>query len=350
MDNIKIPVSQQGLYPISDYLGYRYYKELQNTSWKMEDVRIRDDKLHLSILSEDQYMMLKKVIGILYFSDNVVIQAVTHNLLQNCISGYEQLYFAIQIYNEAIHAETYTEIAKEYYGNDWQSFVNMLDNTFISVKESMMRSLIEDREQRSNILDISDEESRYLDNIDMRIILSFVEGVNLMSTFGVILWLSTIGLFPVLVQTNAIIQNDETLHRNYHIERVLQMINSQTSSGLLIKLRKHGYSTIIDYLRERIKNIFQTVLNMELLQIDYLYNDRLDIQDSNLPSKDDLINYVNHLAEYILDKYLETGIRHKIPTWLESLKLERKNNFFEIRGSVYNEKNIGDLEYRISEF
>lgn len=395
-----IPVSKQGLYPIQDHLPFRYYKELQRSTWFAEDFPIDNDKLHLTRLNSYQSQILKKILAILYFSDNSIIQSISRKVVDNVLSIEEQTYFTAQIYNESIHAEMYSQIAYSFYGGDWGSFQNMLDNTFVSEKESMLRNLLNSESGFSSLLKDGGESGKYfldsihpygmfldsiypdellkkLEILDMRIILSFVEGVSLMTTFCIILWFSTLGLFPVLVQINGTIQNDEAIHRNYHIERVLEILdslgiklNNVQNDNNLRKDEIRGLnnnisqndrdkveikSKISSVLRSRILDISKTVLNMELLQLDYLYSTNIGEHSTNstqpgIPTKDSVREYICYLNDYILNEYLGSGVHHQIPDWLESLSVERKNNFFEIKSSIYNNKEINSLKYEIGAF
>jgi len=169
-----------------------------------------------------------------------------------------------------------------------------------------------------------------------RIVMCFLEGVSLMSTFHVILWFSKFGYFPALIQGNIAIQNDESIHRDYHIERIKLMIGSklETISALILEISAE-------------------ILEMELEFVDFVYSG-LDVKFGELPEISDVKNYVKYLNIYILRKLVKFSEipktfmppeNYEIPVWLESLSCKKRNNFFEIKGSDYSNPDTSNLVF-----
>jgi len=152
-----------------------------------------------------------------------------------------------------------------------------------------------------------------------------VEGINFAGSFGSIFWLQSRGyILPGLFQSNDMIRRDETTHFEFGIELYNYLAN---------KL-KH----------EVIKEIFSEAVDNEIAFI----NEALSVQIIGLNS-DSMVNYIKYVANSLLsdmnisklydidDKLVEL----EFPFMLEG-SVEDKNNFFEKRGSSYQNSHNDD--------
>jgi hypothetical protein len=202
------------------------------------------------------------------------------------------------------------------------------------------------------------------DHLDKRLMLLFLEGVSLMSTFHIVLHFSQTGMFPSLVQGNLSIQNDESLHRDYHLQKVRSLLGRD---GLLKR-------------RGRVMEISHNVVEMEIDLIASIYEgiplsdhgevigsgERLRAEGSphsitNIPSCEEVMSYVIHLNAFILrdlevpneevlslTSALESkwSIKHHVePAWMKVLSLQKRNNFFEVKQSTYSGTDVVSLDF-----
>lgn len=289
------------IFPIQNQKLWEYYKKMESTLWKAQEVDFSNDDF--DNLEESQKNYLKMLLLFFANSDSVVADNLALNFLQEDIEEEAKFFYTLQLYTEAIHNEAYSLIIENYIRNE-QEKIDALNSIFTQpVVAKKMEWAI-----------------RWINNgsFEEKIIaFSAVEVILFSSTFAGIFGFKSLnkkldGLFVA----NEWISRDELLHGEFACYYYNNFVNSKLPI-------------------DRVKEIILSAYEIEKQFI-------IDCFGEGVIgfSRDKMIQYVQYVTDTLLGYYgIENHFKVLQPfAYMDLIALPRRDNFFEKRVTEY--KNI----------
>jgi len=292
------------IFPILHNDLWDYYKKAESQTWVAEEIDLSNDDF--DELSDKEKVYLKNLLAFFSISDGIVLENINTNLLENSNVLEAQYYYNHQSYIEQVHANMYA----------------LLIDTFIKDREEQNRMY----NSISKIEAVSKKASwalKWLNNDSYAhrlIAFACVEGLAFSSTFAGIFYFRSRNKMPGLCEANEMIMSDENSHYEF-------------ATHLYHNYLKEEYKLSEKEIKEVILDCYET--------------EKIFVEDS-MPagllglSKDDMIMYVQYVADTILVNYgLQTHFNVKSPLkYMDRIALKRKTNFFEKRQTEYTRVDV----------
>ena len=285
------------MFPITDMESWLMYKKQLDCFWRTEEVDLSKDMDHWNELSPDEQHFISMILAFFASSDGIVLENLALRFMADVQTSEARAFYGFQIAMENIHSEMYSLLIDKYVEYDKRDIMFRAIENFpcIQKKADWAIEWIQSSTLYSTRL----------------VAFACVEGIFFSGAFCSIYWLKKRGIMPGLTFSNELISRDESLHTDF---------------AVLMYKRQPPLS------EEAIHHIIRDAVTIE----------KEFIVDS-LPCKligmnsDMMSSYIEFVSDRLC---LQLGVSKIYQTpnpfsWMESISLEGKTNFFEKRVSEY---------------
>jgi len=294
------------LFPIKYPDIWEKYKQHSAVTWFAEEVDLSKDMTHWEKLSDGERHFIKHVLAFFAGSDGIVMENLAVRFMREVQWPEAKLFYSVQNFMEGVHSETYS----------------LLIDTYIT-----------DQEEKTNLFKAiktipcvqkkADWALAWIDNKDAtfatRLVgFAAVEGIFFSGAFCAIFWLKQRGLMPGLTVSNEFIARDEGLHTEFACLLYTKLVN---------KLSKKEVHKIIREAVKIEKQFITKSLPCELIGM----NAKMMCQ------------YIEFVADRLLIQlgYPKAYSAANPFSFMETISLENKDNFFEKKVSTYGKASVG---------
>ena len=304
--------NKYSIFPIGNHVLWDLYKKHVSLFWLAEHIDFADDLKDFGKLSQEDWYFIKNILAFFNQSDGIVNENLAARFYNDVNLPEAKAFYAIQIFMETVHAETYSRLLDIYVKDEDEKakLFNAIE-TIPAVKKKADWALkwINSQEDFAKRL----------------VGFAIVEGVFFSGAFCSIFWLRKRGLLPGLAKANDYISRDEGLHCDFAITLFQQM-------GL--KLDEKEFRAIM----------------MEAVAIEQEFvTESLPVGLIGMNAK-----LMSEYIEFVADRLsLQFGFGKIYGTangfsFMELQGMENKSNFFERRVSEYS-KSIDKRDIKFDE-
>lgn len=295
------------LFPIA-YPGlWQMYKDGQSSLWTNEEINFSADLNDFMKLSDNQKHFLLTILGFFAGSDGIVNENLFQRFTQEIQVQECKMFFALQLYQETVHSETYSLLIDTYVKDPQKKafYLNAIDNIpSVGLKAEFANKYI-------------NSETASLE--ERLICFAVVEGIFFSSSFACIYYFKSLGLLNNLTLSNDFISADEASHAAFSCE----VYNTFTKLGYLKRLDEATIHSIFKEAFVAEEAFCRDALKCELIGM----------------KADDMIEYTRYVADRLL-KTLEYeplygGGGCKLD-FMKMVGVDRKQNFFEVHSNNYS--------------
>lgn len=312
------------LYPIKYKFAWQYYLAANSNHWLPQEVNMQKDIAQWKakgVLTDNEKHVIETALGFFTTADSLVANNLVLGVYSRTTSPECRMYLLRQAYEEAIHTHSYQHIV-ETLGLDEEKIFNKYQQVeAIYNKDNFVTNL--SYNLKNTHLKFSD--SNFLEAlIDFYIIM---EGIFFYTSFAAIFSFSRRNLLPGTVEQFQYILRDESLHLNFGIEFINQLIIENPElwtidfKGHILGKLKKASELECQYAKEMIG---EGILGL---------------------SSDLFIQY----AQCITDRRAQSiklpiifGVKNPFPWLSETIDLQKQKNFFETTVTDYS---TGTLEW-----
>jgi ribonucleoside-diphosphate reductase beta chain len=294
------------LFPIKYPDIWAKYKQHSAVTWFAEEVDLSKDMAHWEKLSDGERHFIKHVLAFFAGSDGIVMENLAVRFMREVQWPEAKLFYSVQNFIEGVHSEVYS----------------LLIDTYIT-----------DQEEKTNLFKAiktipcvqkkADWALAWIDNKDAtfatRLVgFAAVEGIFFSGAFCAIFWMKQRGLMPGLTLSNEFIARDEGLHTEFACLLYTKLVN---------KLSKKEVHKIIRDAVKIEKQFITKSLPCELIGM----NAKMMCQ------------YIEFVADRLLIQlgYPKAYSAANPFSFMETISLENKDNFFEKKVSTYGKASVG---------
>uniref|UniRef100_A0A6C0H769 Uncharacterized protein n=1 Tax=viral metagenome TaxID=1070528 RepID=A0A6C0H769_9ZZZZ len=293
------------VYPIQNYSIWNAYKIQQAAFWTAEEIDFSKDYNDFQKLNPNEQYFIKMLLAFFSSSDTIININLSNRFLNDIKIREAIIVYTWQMMMENIHSEVYSLQIENIMKDDLEEKNKLFNaiNEFpcITEKANWAFKWIESDESFSKRL----------------VAFSIIEGVFFSGSFCAIFWLKKKNVMPGLCTSNELIARDEGMHTQFAILLYHQLNNKLTETD--------------------IHNMFIEAVNIELKFICHSLPCNLLGMNSDLMS-----DYIKYVADRLL---LELGYNKLYNAinpfnFMESISVEGKTNFFELRPTQYQNASI----------
>ena len=295
------------IFPIQHRDIWEKYKQHSAVIWFAEEVDLSKDMAHWQDkLNENERHFIKNILGFFAGSDGIVMENLAERFMREVQCPEAKFFYTCQNMMEAVHSETYSLLLDTYI-NDPKEKTHLLKATqtipCVKKKADWAMTWIDNKEA----------------NFATRLLaFAAVEGIFFSGAFCAIFWLKQRGIMPGLTLSNEFIARDEGLHTEFACLLYSKLVN---------RLSKQKAHKIIREAVKIEKQFITKSLPCELIGM----NAKLMAQ------------YIEFVADRLL---LQLGYPKAYSatnpfSFMETISLENKDNFFEKRVSTYAKGSVG---------
>jgi ribonucleoside-diphosphate reductase beta chain len=294
------------LFPIQHPDLWKKYKDHCAVMWFAEEVDLSKDMAHWEKLTDNERYFIKNIIGFFAGSDGIVMENLAMRFTREVQWPEAKFFYSVQNQMEAIHSETYSLLIDTYITDpkEKNDLLHAID-TIPCVKKKADWAL--------NWID-----SKEADFATRLLGFAVVEGIFFSGAFCAIFWLKQRGVMPGLTLSNEFIARDEGLHTDFACALYGKLLN---------RLPKQKAHKIIREAVKIEKQFITKSLPCELIGM----NAKL------------MAEYIEYVADRLSLQLGYPKIYSAVNpfTFMESISLENKDNFFEKRVSTYAKAGVG---------
>jgi ribonucleotide reductase beta subunit family protein with ferritin-like domain len=297
----RTPFQRLNLFPIAEHSlpFWNMYKTVQKMLWFTEEIDLVQDVLDYEQMHSEEQRFLEMILAFFAQADNIVNENVITRLYNEVKDPSIRAFYGLQIAFENVHSETYNTILDTLVKSS-------------SRKQGLFRAI----ETIPSIRRKADFALQYIDSdADFATrIASFacVEGIQFSSSFCAIFWLKNRGLLRGVTYSNELISRDEGMHCKFSVMVYNALENKLTDAAL---------HAIID-----------TVVQIELDFVDDALRCPLIGMNAAL-----MKDYVMFVGDFVCGMFSIPPLYNRANpfTFMETISLQGKTNFFEKRVSEY---------------
>jgi ribonucleotide reductase beta subunit family protein with ferritin-like domain len=294
------------LFPIRYPDIWEKYKQHSAVTWFAEEVDLSKDMTHWEKLSDGERHFIKHIIAFFAGSDGIVMENLAVRFMREVQWPEAKLFYSLQNFIEGVHSEVYS----------------LLIDTYITDYEEKTK-LFQAIKTIPCVQKKADWALAWIDNKDAsfatRLVgFAAVEGIFFSGAFCAIFWLKQRGLMPGLTVSNEFIARDEGLHTDFACLLYSKLVNKLT--------KKEVHKIIRDAVKIE-KQFITKSLPCELIGM----NAKMMCQ------------YIEFVADRLLIQlgYPKAYSATNPFTFMETISLENKDNFFEKKVSTYGKAAVG---------
>ncbi len=291
------------LYPIKWEKIWRAYKEHQQAFWTAEEIDFSADMQDWDSLSENEEKFISNILSFFAGSDGIIFENLSINFIEEIQIPEVRAYYGWQAAMETIHSETYSLMIDTYIKNEDKK-INLLNGI------KTMDGVNKKAEWACKWL------NRSIPFPERLLAFTIVEGIFFSGSFCAIFWLKYVkGIMgKALGKSNELIARDESLHTDFGVLLYSYINNKPT--------------------KERVYEMFNSAVKIEKEFI----NESLPCNLIGMNSVE-MSKYIDFQADRLLEKlgYNKLFDSKKCPfSFMDSISLDNKSNFFEQRVTDYN--------------
>tara|TARA_X000001036_G_scaffold150423_1_gene142902 strand:- start:63055 stop:64014 length:960 start_codon:yes stop_codon:yes gene_type:complete len=302
------------LQPIIWTSVWEAYKKHQQAFWTAEEIDFPADISDWEKLNDSEKFFISNVLSFFAGSDGIIFENISINFIDEIKVPEIRAYYGWQAAMETIHSETYA----------------LMIDTYISDQHEKTK-ILNGIQELSGVKKKADWTQKWL-NKDLPfqerlVAFTIVEGIFFSGSFCAIFWLKYVKklMTKALGKSNELIARDESLHTDF---------------GVLL------YSYIVNKLSsEKMKDMMKSAVEIEKEFI-------CDSFECNLIgiNKNSMKIYIEFQADRLMQKFgYDKMYNVECPfSFMDTMSLDGKSNFFEQRVSDYNRPeqiNDKELEY-----
>jgi ribonucleoside-diphosphate reductase beta chain len=294
------------LFPIRHPDIWEKYKQHSAVTWFAEEVDLSKDMTHWEKLSDGERHFIKHIIAFFAGSDGIVMENLAVRFMREVQWPEAKLFYSLQNFIEGVHSEVYS----------------LLIDTYITDHEEKAK-LFQAIKTIPCVQKKADWALAWIDSKDAsfatRLVgFAAVEGIFFSGAFCAIFWLKQRGLMPGLTVSNEFIARDEGLHTDFACLLYSKLVNKLT--------KKEVHKIIRDAVKIE-KQFITKSLPCELIGM----NAKMMCQ------------YIEFVADRLLIQlgYPKAYSAANPFTFMETISLENKDNFFEKKVSTYGKAAVG---------
>ena len=292
------------VYPIKDKEIWDAYKVMQAAFWTAEEIDLSNDWDHYQKLNENEQHFIKMVLAFFAASDTIVNINLAERFTREVEIREAIIAYQFQIMIENVHSEVYSL---------------QIDNIIRDTKEKP--KLLNAVENFECIKRKAEWAFKWIESdvpfAQRLVAFAIIEGVFFSGSFCSIFWFKKKNLMPGLCDSNELIARDEGMHTNFAV-LLYSMINNK----------------IDEY---EIHEIFKEAVEIECKFICESLPCSLIGMNSEL-----MIEYIKYVADRLLIELGYNKIYESINPFdfMESISVEGKTNFFEMRPTQYQKSSV----------
>ena len=285
------------MFPITDMESWLMYKKQLDCFWRTEEVDLSKDMDHWNQLSPDEQRFISMILAFFASSDGIVLENLALRFMSDVQTSEARAFYGFQIAMENIHSEMYSLLIDKYVDYDKRDTMFRAIETFPCIQKKA---------------DWAIQWIQSSSSYPIRLVaFACVEGIFFSGAFCSIYWLKKRGIMPGLTFSNELISRDESLHTDFAV--LMYKRQEPLSEEMIHKIVGDAVAIEKEFILESLPC-------------------RLIGMNSDMMS-----SYI----EYVSDRLcLQLGVSKLFNTpnpfsWMESISLEGKTNFFEKRVSEY---------------
>jgi len=293
---------------------YKMYKNAVACFWTSEEVDLSADYNDWLMLSDNERLFISLILAFFACMDGLINENICLRFMCEVQISEARLFYGFQMAIEGIHQETYANLIDSYIKDkdERYSLFNAIDNyPCVRKKADWVKTHIQSNNSFAERL----------------VAFICVEGIHFSGAFCAIFWFKSRNLLKGLCFSNELISRDEALHTEFGIALYHKLNN---------KLKQ-----------KKIHDIIKEAVDIETEFICEALPCRLIGMNSVLMTR-----YIQFVADRLC---IQLGVQkiYKVSnpfSFMESISIDRKSNFFEVRVSEYAlanrtmEDNIFDLK------
>jgi ribonucleotide reductase beta subunit family protein with ferritin-like domain len=310
--------SRCALFPIKHQHLYDMYLKHVKMFWHSGEIDFKEDVQDWKDkLSEQERKYISHVLAFFASAENSVMDNLALRFMKDVPVREVQHFYAVQLFMESVHSETYSRIIDVLLGS-----MDASPDEIAAEKKRLFEAVntVETIKAKTEWAKkwIDDNEASFAERL-----LAFIcmEGIGFIGSFVSIFWLKKRGLLPGLTFSNDLISRDESLHRLFGIE-VYRMLTHKLD-------------------RKRIIEIVTSFVDLELNFV----QEALDVALIGMNQKD-MCEYIRFIADYLLQELGQAphyGAKNPFD-WMMMQGMSDKNNFFEKRTTNY-QKSVSEKTF-----
>jgi ribonucleoside-diphosphate reductase subunit M2 len=296
---------------------YDMYKKAVACFWVAEEVDLSKDMVDWGKLSAEERYFISMILAFFACMDGLINENICCRFMNEVQNSEARLFYGFQMAIEGIHQEVYATLIDTYITDKKEktSLLNAIQN-FPCVRRKA--DWVKEHIQSSS------------DFAERLVAFICVEGIHFSGAFCAIYWFRSKNLLQGLCFSNELISRDEALHTEFGIA-LYKKLNNKLSQTKLHSIIKEAVAIETEFICE--------ALPCRLLGM-----------NSGLMTK-----YIQFVADRVClqlgyDKIWGVSCPF---SYMESISVERKSNFFECRVSEYalaNKEMDGDIFQMESDF
>jgi ribonucleoside-diphosphate reductase subunit M2 len=304
------------MFPIKYDDIWQMYQKQVDCFWRAEEIDLTKDIDHWNMLNADERFFISMILAFFAASDGIVLENLASRFMTEVQVSEARAFYGFQIAMENIHSTTYSLLIETYIKDHTEKhkLFNAIEH-FPCIKKKS------DWAQKW----IHDNRSSFATRL---VAFACVEGIFFSGAFCSIFWLKKRGLMPGLTFSNELISRDEALHCEFAI---------LLYSKLLKKMDK-----------ARIHEIIKEAVDIETEFICEALPCKLIGMNAEL-----MTQYIQFVADRLCVQlgYKKIYNVENCFSWMETISLQSKTNFFEKRVSDYAlaNKSNADTAFEFSE-
>jgi len=278
---------------------YALYKKAVSSFWVSEEIDLSGDLGDWGKMTDNERHFISLILAFFACMDGLINENICLRFFNDIQNSEARLFYGFQVAIEGIHQETYANLIDTYITDQTErdKLFNAINNfPCVKKKADWVKSHIQSSDSFAERL----------------VAFICVEGIHFSGAFCAIYWFKQRNFLKGLCFSNELISRDEALH---------------TEFGVAI------YSKLRNKLsQEVIHTIISEAVEIEIEFICEALPCRLIGMNSDLMTK-----YIKFVADRVC---LQLGVDKiydfQCPfSWMETISIERKSNFFEVKVSEY---------------
>jgi ribonucleotide reductase beta subunit family protein with ferritin-like domain/glutaredoxin len=291
-------------FPVEHPDLWALYKRAVASFWTADEISLAKDVAEFELLSPSERHFITHVLAFFASSDGIVQENLAKNFLGEVQLAEARQFFSYQIFNEAIHNETYSVLIDAL----------VRDPATKAATFAAITQLPAVRDKAAWALKWLDASRPFAERL---VAFVCVEGILFSGSFCAVYWLKTRGLMPGLGLSNQFISRDEGLHCEFGVALYAKLAD------------KVSATRVQDIVREAVENEQRFIT-------DAVPCDLVGMNPASMSA------YIEFVADRLLvslgaDKLF--GSKNPFP-WMELISLSGKDNFFERVASEYQKAGV----------
>jgi ribonucleoside-diphosphate reductase subunit M2 len=289
---------------------YALYKKAVACFWVSEEVDLSGDLGDWDKMGDNERHFISLILAFFACMDGLINENICLRFFNDIQNSEARLFYGFQVAIEGIHQETYANLIDTYIANP--------------IERAKLFNAINEYPCVKKKADWVKEHIQSSDSFAERLVAFIcVEGIHFSGAFCAIYWFKQKNLLKGLCFSNELISRDEALHTEFGIA-VYKKLNNKLSQQTVHSIIKESVDIEIEFV-------------CDALPV------RLIGMNADLMTK-----YIKFVADRVcLQLGYDKIYGEQCPfSWMETISVERKSNFFEVKVSEYalaNKLREGDI-------